>query len=72
MATIRCKCGTILRDDDPEEGLLMFTRRDFDIDLDSGVLRGRARDAWRCWTCGRLWVFWEPTGDPTEYVVVDE
>jgi rubredoxin len=68
MATMRCQCGTILRDDDPDYSLLLFTWRQFDVDVNSEVLRGRARAVWRCRTCGRLWVFWEHLGDPTEYV----
>lgn len=68
MATLRCRCGTVLRDDDPDEGLLLLTRGEFDVDQEPEVLLGRGREVWRCWTCGRLWVFWEPLGDPTEYV----
>ena len=67
MATMKCLCGTILRDDDPDSDYLIMTRREFDVDLDSGLLRGRARDAWRCWTCERLWIFWEAGGEPSEY-----
>jgi hypothetical protein len=68
MATMRCKCGTVLRDDDPDLGYLMMSRREFDVDVESIVLRGRAIDVWRCPTCARLWVFWEPLGAATEYV----
>jgi hypothetical protein len=68
MATIRCKCGTVIRDDDPDMDYLLMTRGEFDIDLDSGLLRGRARDVWRCPTCERLWVFWDNGGQPTEYL----
>jgi hypothetical protein len=71
MATMLCKCGTTLRDDNPDDGLLMFSRREFDIDADSALLRGRATELWRCWTCGRLWVFWDKLGDPTEYIAVE-
>lgn len=67
MATMKCRCGTILRDDDPDSDYLMMSKREFDVDLDAGLLRGRARDVWRCWTCERLWVFWEMGGEPTEY-----
>lgn len=68
MATMRCPCGTVLRDDDPDMDYLAISRRDFDVDADVITLRGRTRDVWRCWTCGRLWVFWEPTGEPTGYL----
>jgi len=71
MATIRCKCGTILRDDDPDNSYLLFAKKEFDVDIESVELLGRARDAWNCWTCGRLWIFWDPLGNPTEYVMVE-
>jgi hypothetical protein len=71
VAKLLCKCGTVLRDDDPEYGLLLFKRREFDVDVDSILLLGRAREVWRCRTCGRLWVFWEPTGNAVEYVPFD-
>lgn len=45
MAKIRCKCGAILRDDDPHD---------------------------RCQPCGRLWIFWDDYGEPSEYVEVRE
>lgn len=72
MATLRCKCGTVLRDDNPDDGLLLLTRREFDVDVESVGLRGRARDVWKCWTCGRLWIFWDRTGDAVEYVEVSD
>jgi hypothetical protein len=65
---MRCKCGTVLRDDNPDDGLLLLSRREFDVDLDAVLLRGRARDVSRCWTCGRLWVFWDKLGEPSEYL----
>jgi hypothetical protein len=68
MATMRCKCGTVLRDDNPDSDYLLLSNREFDIDVDSGVLRGSARNVWRCWTCERLWIFWDPRGEPTEYL----
>lgn len=68
MATFLCKCGTLLRDDNPDFNFLIISRRQFDVDLDSIALRGRARDIWRCWTCERLWVFWDLTGKPVEYL----
>jgi hypothetical protein len=67
MAKLECTCGTIIRDDHPHNGLLL-QRDEFDIDLDSSLLFGRARSVWRCWVCGRLWVFWDHVGKPTEYV----
>jgi rubredoxin len=71
MATMRCKCGTVLREDHPDLDYLFMSRREFDVDLDSVVLRGRAHDMWRCWTCERIWVFWDRTGQPTEYLQGD-
>lgn len=68
MATMRCRCGTVLRDDDPALNHLLFSRGEFDVDQDSVMLLGRGREVWRCPVCGRLWVFWEPGGDPTEYL----
>ena len=71
MATMRCRCGTTFRDDDPDDGLLLFTRRDYDVDLDAALLSGRARQVWRCRTCGRFWVYWDHLGDPAEYLPAD-
>jgi hypothetical protein len=71
MAKMRCKCGTLLRDDSPDLDYLFMSRREFDVDLDATTLRGRARDIWRCWTCERLWVFWDIGGDPVEYLRAD-
>ena len=69
MATLRCKCGTVLRDDDPDFGMLLFSQRDFDVDMEAVVLRGRAKEVWQCRTCERLWIFWDVMGAiPTEYV----
>lgn len=72
MATMRCKCGTLLRDDNPDWDYLLMSRREFDVDIGSGILRGRARDVWKCWTCQRLWVFWDPRGEPMEYLRASE
>jgi hypothetical protein len=69
MATFRCKCNTLLRDDDPDFGKYLFSRRDYDVDVESAELLGRAREVWECPVCGRLWVFWQTgTAHPTEYV----
>jgi hypothetical protein len=69
MATFRCKCGARLRDDDPDYGCLLFTRREFDVDQPSELLLGRATEVWRCHTCERLWIFWDRMGRfPVEYV----
>ena len=43
MATMRCKCGTVLRDDSPDMNYLVLTRREFDVDAESLALRGRER-----------------------------
>lgn len=67
MATMRCKCGTIVRDDDPDLDYLLMSRREFDVDLDTMMLRGRAVDVWRCWACERLWGFWKRGDAPSEY-----
>ncbi len=72
MATMRCLCGTILRDDSPDMDYLIMARREFDVDADAIVLRGRARDVWRCWSCERLWVFWDTTSDPVEYLRAED
>jgi hypothetical protein len=71
LATIRCRCGALLRDDDPDEAYVLFSQRAYDVGLDSALLRGRASDVLQCRTCGRLWVFWDKTGEPTEYVQDD-
>lgn len=42
MATMRCRCATTLRDDDPDYGLLLFTRRGYDVGLDAVLL------SWKC------------------------
>lgn len=68
MATLLCECGTLLRDDNPDFDYLVMSKGQFDVDLDSIALRGRARDIWRCWTCERLWVFWDLTSEPVEYL----
>lgn len=68
MATMRCRCGQILRDeDDAETTMLLFSQRDYDIDISSSDLLGRAVDLWRCPNCGRLWVFWDES-KASEYV----
>jgi hypothetical protein len=72
MAKKRCKCGSTLRDDDPDDGMLLLTRREFDVDMDSSLLFGQARELLRCSTCGRLWIFWIEGGAPVEYVKVSE
>lgn len=66
MATIRCKCGTVLRDDGQFDHLLI-PRKEFDIDSDPISLLGKATEVWQCWTCERLWVFWGKGEAPTEY-----
>lgn len=71
MAKFRCVCGTQLRDDHPDNSFLLFSKRDYDVELDSVVLRGRAKLVSRCPTCGRLWVFWHsPARPPAEYLQV--
>jgi hypothetical protein len=72
VATPRCKCGTLLRDDDPVFSGLFFAHRDFDVEVESAVLRGRAYEAWTCRTCGRIWIFWDRMSpQPTEYLRID-
>jgi hypothetical protein len=56
---------------DFDYGLLLFTRHDYDVDLDPAFILGRAREVWRCRACGRLRVFWDHLGDPTEYLPAD-
>jgi hypothetical protein len=69
MAKLRCKCGTQLRDDDPEHSGLLFSNDDYDHAEDVCLLRGRATEVWGCPECGRLWIFWEKMSRyPTEYV----
>jgi hypothetical protein len=58
MAKMRCRCGAVLRDDDPANSFLLFRDADYDVDLDSVELVGRGRPVSLCPTCGRLWVFW--------------
>jgi hypothetical protein len=67
MATMRCICGAILRDDNPDSDCVLMSCREFDIDVDNSVLRGQARDVWRCWDCERLWVFLDERAEPAEY-----
>jgi hypothetical protein len=69
---MRCKCGTVLRDDNPDLDYLMLSQREFDVGVDGAMLLRRARDVWSCWTCGRLWVFWEAGGEPSEYLPVSD
>ena len=71
MATMRCKCGTVLRDDDPSFSYLALSRREFDVEEESTGLLGRATEVWRCPVCDRLWIFWTRADDPTEYVPWD-
>lgn len=72
MAKTICACGTILRDDDPDDSLLLLSRREFNVDLDSSHLFGVARIVLHCPTCMRLWVFWEDGKGPTEYLTSPE
>lgn len=69
MAKMICQCETLLRDDDPDgSSLLLLSRREFDVDLDSTYLFGLAKLVLHCPTCGRLWVFWEDGMAPVEYM----
>ena len=72
MATLLCKCNTILRDDDPDLSYLVLSNREFDVDESPIALLGKTKQLWRCPTCGRLWVFWEDVAAPTEYLRVDD
>ena len=63
-----CRCETILRDDDPDGSLLLLSRREFDVDLDSTYLFGLAKLVQHCPMCGRLWVFWEDGMVAAEYL----
>jgi len=64
VATRKCKCDTIMRDDEFSEG-------EFDVDLDPVALYGRATKVWRCPTCGRLWIFWNGTEPADEYLAIE-
>lgn len=80
MAKLLCRCGTILRDDDPDESYVMNSWRQFDaVDEEvestdnpdvtaSSLLFGTGVPVRRCPVCGRLWVFWGKDGFATEYV----
>lgn len=70
MAKLACKCGAVLRDDDPVNSGHLFRYGDYDIELDSSVLIARSYDVWGCPICGRLWIFWDHGVGvyPTEYV----
>ncbi len=71
MAKMRCKCGNLIRDDDPDYSLILLPYREFDsADADGTTLFGRGADARRCRTCNRLWVFWDGGGDATEYLEI--
>lgn len=71
MAKMACRCGNLIRDDDPDFSLILLPYREFDdAEADSGMLLGRGTDARRCNVCGRLWVFWEEGGNAVEYVEV--
>jgi uncharacterized protein with PIN domain len=64
---MRCRCGNVLRDDDPENSFMAFAKIEYNVEIDSAELIGRAKDLWRCPACGRLWVFWDGF-NATEYV----
>jgi len=66
VAKFRCKCKTVLRDDDPDTSLLILSRRDFDVDFDSIILFGRAIEMLKCPTCRRLWIFGNGFGNAPE------
>ena len=68
MAKIKCKCGAILRDDDPHDSLFILTSEDFDVETPAVDLFGKAALVIRCKTCGRLWIYWDEHGEPSEYV----
>ncbi|WP_158679240.1 hypothetical protein [Streptomyces sp. Tu 6176] len=71
MAKTACKCGNLIRDDDPDFSLILLPYREFDdVEADAGMLLGRGIDGLRCSVCGRLWVFWDEGGNPVEYVEV--
>jgi hypothetical protein len=67
MAKMRCKCGTILRDDDPQDSFFLLSHEEFDLDVTSELLLGRAQLVVRCKVCQRLW-FWGEDGEMTEYL----
>ncbi|MEU9887498.1 hypothetical protein [Sphaerisporangium sp. NPDC051011] len=70
MAKMRCKCGNIIRDDDPDYSMILLPYREFDADVDGAMLLGRGVDVRRCRICNRFWVFWEEGSDATEYLEV--
>ena len=67
MATIKCKCGRILRDDDPDYRYLLLADRAFDVEKPSVVLFGEADNVLLCPDCQRLWVFWHGGDEATPY-----
>ncbi|WIY01852.1 hypothetical protein QRX60_48935 [Amycolatopsis mongoliensis] len=67
MAKMRCKCGTILRDDDPHDTFFILSDEEFDVELSGVLLFGRAQRVVRCKVCQRLW-FWAENGELTEYL----
>ncbi|MCF2533206.1 hypothetical protein [Yinghuangia soli] len=71
MAKIRCTCGEFIRDDDPQQSMLMLARADFEVNSDPVLLFGKATLALRCPVCGRIWVFWDDSPVATEYVPAD-
>ena len=72
MAKMRCKCGALIRDDDPRQSLVLVPHAEFDEDVDAGTLLGRGSITLRCAVCGRLWVFWDDSNQGTEYVEIHE
>lgn len=70
MAKIRCKCGVVLRDDDPQDSLFILSSEEFDVETPAADLFGKAKLVIRCNSCGRLWVFWDEFREPSEYVEV--
>jgi hypothetical protein len=72
MAKMKCKCDKIIRDDDSNDSLFLLTREQFDVDLDSVMLFGKAVLALKCNRCGRLWVYWGNGNVADEYVHVVE
>jgi hypothetical protein len=67
MAKIRCRCGAVIRDDDPRDSMFFLTNEEFDVNLSSVELFGRAKLVVRCKTCARLW-FWGEDSSLVEYV----
>jgi hypothetical protein len=72
MAKIRCVCDTIIQTSGgiPNE-LEWKILSDVEFDSFEGIIDAEdiyleSKSMFRCPTCGRLWIFWQDTGQPPQ------